>query len=294
MEIYKGSPENIYFRNYLEGTLANITDTVTVAISGDGITGSPVTLSVTKVDDGVYRATIPATATAEEGEITAVWSYSTLTVSQTYTVVTPYVETYDLLSICPSGTSWDDIKYSELYARNKINGVTGQSFGKFTSSESAQGKGTDYLLLPKRILSINKLYKNNVLVIDIDGDTNTFGEDVMVSPSKYSIVIDRDYDVTEHRQTGIIYRGGAFREEDSFVVNGLYGWDSVPSDISSCAKELVSDYWCKDNTWRESYVSKIKAGDWQAEFSSDVFTGTGNSYVDLILTDYIWINMVVI
>ena len=57
MEIYKGSPENIYFRNYLEGVLANITDTVTATISGDSITGSPVSLSVTKVEDGVYRAT---------------------------------------------------------------------------------------------------------------------------------------------------------------------------------------------------------------------------------------------
>jgi len=57
---------------------------------------------------------------------------------------------------------------------------------------------------------------------------------------------------------------------------------------------LVDDYLCRDKAWREKYVKKLSNGDWSVEFDGRAFSGTGNSIVDAILSDYVWHRMIVI
>lgn len=58
--------------------------------------------------------------------------------------------------------------------------------------------------------------------------------------------------------------------------------------------ELMKDYFSKDKVWRNKYIKNISTFDWKFEYDSATFSGTGNNYVDQILSDYVITQMVVI
>lgn len=291
MEIYKSSPENAYLRIYVEGVLTDAESEVTATLFGDE---EPVELEVDKVSDieGTYKTTIPAMYTSEEGDIFIQWTFDDTVKTDVFTIVTPYIDTYTLLSLCPVGTTWEEAKYAEQYARLKIEAATGQSFGNQNKSVNLKGRGTDVLVSTERIISFNSLTENNVLVID--SEINIFGENIKVSDTNFGLCVDRTSSIVDYRQTGIRDRGGIFKESYDYLVEGSFGWESVPVEVAAASQELISDYWCSDNQYRESYVKRIKSGDWSVDFDSGVFAGTGNSYVDSLLSDYYIINMVVV
>jgi len=39
--------------------------------------------------------------------------------------------------------------------------------------------------------------------------------------------------------------------------------------------------------WKNQYIKNIQTFDWQFEYNSDIYKGTGNSYVDTLLSDYV-------
>lgn len=298
MEIYKDSSETVYLRNYVNGVLTNLDSVpeveLEVIVGDEAESGSGTTLSVATGATGVYSVTIPQSATVAESVAVLYWASEDLAKTDRYNVVTPYIDTYDLISLSPEGTDWEDLKYAEQYARNKINQATGQTFGKTYGSIEVPGRGSDVLPLTKRLIDYSYIYENNSLIIDVEEEENLFGYDIRVSDTNASLLIDRDTDIVEYRATNSSYRGSAFAEDYQYKIVGNFGWNYVPSAIESCAKELVGDYWCNDNKWRESYINKMKSGDWQVEYHPGVYMSTGNSYVDAVLSDYLWHRFVVL
>lgn len=294
-EIYKQLSEDIFLKNYVNGVLHDASGPVTVEIFQDG--DSIATPSTTHISTGIYSANIASSHTQEETELTAIWSYNSTTKTDKYDVVTPYLDVQTIISLAPDGTPWEDAKYAEAYARNKITRATAQTFGNELKTILVLGRGTDYLPLPHRIIDFTQMYENNNLVIDSNIDLNIFNQfGVVVSSTNFALVLDpvgRDF--AEFRQTGIKFMGRAFKESYSYSIFGRFGWESVPEAIASATRELIEDYWCQDNKWREAYVLNIKTtSGWQVEFQPGVFVSTGNSYVDYILADYTWLGVVII
>jgi hypothetical protein len=58
--------------------------------------------------------------------------------------------------------------------------------------------------------------------------------------------------------------------------------------------ELMKDFFSKDKEWRNKYIKSIQTFDWQFEYDTSSFTGTGNNYVDQLLLTYVINKMVVI
>jgi hypothetical protein len=85
-----------------------------------------------------------------------------------------------------------------------------------------------------------------------------------------------------------------FRRSKSYKVHARFGWDYVPNEIRDAAVELMKMYFAKDRVWRERYVKKISTTDWDFEYSSEAFGGTGSSYVDKLLSDYVITQMVLV
>jgi hypothetical protein len=56
----------------------------------------------------------------------------------------------------------------------------------------------------------------------------------------------------------------------------------------------MKDYFSKDKVWRNKYMKSIKTFDWQFEYNSAVYSGTGNLYADQLLAPYVINKMVVI
>jgi hypothetical protein len=293
VELYIGQSANIYLRLYSDGILTDPLGSVTAKLFDELVLIE--TLDVIDVEPGIYKVILSSLDTYKEGELSIEWSYDDIIKTDVYNVVTPYIDTFDLLEIMPEGTEWADAKYAEQYARYKINSATGQTFGNQSKIlDGVKGRGTDVLPLPQRAIRIDKLFENNRLVIDIDQNYNVFNDKIKISPSKYSLLIDKEEDVVDFRQTGIKNRGGAFKESFNYSIKGKFGWESVPPDIASCSKELIKSYLCSDKVYKESYLLAIQNGDWSLEFNPGVFSSTGNVYCDHILSDYININLVVI
>ena len=75
---------------------------------------------------------------------------------------------------------------------------------------------------------------------------------------------------------------------------GKYGWDKVPGNVQQACVELMKDYFGKDNIWKNKYIKNIQTFDWKFEYSSEVYSGTGNAYADQLLAPYVINRMVVI
>jgi len=56
----------------------------------------------------------------------------------------------------------------------------------------------------------------------------------------------------------------------------------------------MGDYFAKDKVWTNKYVKSVSTFDWDFEYSSDAYKGTGNAYADQLLYPYVLTTMVVI
>lgn len=288
MEIYTNLSEKITLLNIVSGELVDLPSLPSVGIYyNDVVLYSP---TVTKVPDsvGIYEATTQPHPV--EIDIRAKWSTGHV---QDISIVTPYINVSDLYRNIESGRSWSEVKKAESWARHKINNATLQKFGKSLDQVSEQGDGTDVLPLRKRIVEIESISQNGILVYDPEDDINKLGFGVGITASNSAIYLNKN-DPKEYAQTSIMHRGGGFVEDYTYLVEGYFGWESVPEDIVLCAQELFNDYFCNDSTWKKSYVDSIKAEGFSVKLNPRVFNGTGNSFVDNILSQYVWTNWVVV
>ena len=279
MELYRNSVNDIEFRFYVGRVLTDVDAVPTVALKLNGVALPSRTVS--QVADGVYSAQLLYADTFEEGELEAKWTFtylgSTSEKIEYHTVVTPYV---DLGYLYELNETDEDIYWAEIFSRYQIDRFTGQKFGLRKGWIKASGNDTSYLILPEHTESITNLYEGN---LEVWNNVDQFEVDVQVCKSGFALhSFSGEYDVA------------MFKSGKQYEAWGQFGYKRVPDDVSSCAKMLVDDFLCHDRSWREKYVKKLSNGDWGVEFDGRVFSGTGNSIVDAILSDYVWHRMIVI
>jgi len=54
----------------------------------------------------------------------------------------------------------------------------------------------------------------------------------------------------------------------------------------------MKDYFAKDTVWRNKYIKNISTFDWDFEYTSEAYAGTGNAYADRLLADYVMVSKV--
>ena len=292
MEIFRDSSQQLPMKVYVNRTLTDADSLPTVSLKLNGVALS--SHSVTKESTGVYVVQLKFADTFEEGELEATWTYAVgsepITRVETHTVVTPYIDVESLYELPHSD---EEIRLAEKYARSQIENYTGQKFGRHRSWVRAQGKGTDVLILPERLITPTHLYENGTLVWE-SGETDNIISSVEVTPSGFALRITDKEDPIEYSISGTMYHGGRFVEDYTYEVMGEFGYAHVPSNVIMCGNMLVEDFFCKEQSWRAKYAQKINSGDFAVELNQRVFSGTGNSVVDAILSDYMWHRMVVI
>lgn len=276
MEIYRNSVQDLEFRFYRNRVLTDVDAIPTVSLKLNGVSLPSRTASHSGT--GVYAVQLLYADTFEEGEVTAEWTFAfngvTTNKIEYHKVVTPYVDLNYLYELSQDD---DEIKWAEVFSRKQIDKYTAQSFGLHKDWIKSPGNGSQYLILPERIVTVTHIYEN---------DTEIWGD------------VANDYDIGITRSAFALQANGdtfaTFKEGVSYEVWGEFGYKHVPEDVADCARMLVDDYLCKDKAWKEKYVKKLSNGDWSVEFDGRVFSGTGNSIVDAILSDYVWHRMIVI
>jgi hypothetical protein len=208
------------------------------------------------------------------------WQYNSISYSNTtyLDVVTPYVDIQEAAQEMGFGSDANDpnhkthqeLKLAERYARNIIEGHTGQKFYLHDDRFFTIGSDSDTLSMPKKINRLHTLYANDELLIDNINSVNNLGI------------------VVENTVSGFGIRANHFSgvNDDVYIANGM-----VPPSINDSSPKM---YFAKDRVWRDRYVKKISTTDWDFEYSSEAFSGTGSSYADKLLADYVITQMVLV
>jgi len=267
-----------------------------------------------EVDSGTYLVYIPLTYTNRQRQLRLNWSYTVGGVSaqkdHKIFVQTPYTDmsqSIDSLGLGsdysdPNSKSYFELCNAERYARKLIEAYTGQQFYLYDDVQIAYGSGSDILPLPYKLSELHELYQNDILLLDTIHSINNWNYNTIISESGFGLRVNRAnmLDNTVYTANGMIPPtindtwGGSFSTGSTYRVQGRFGWEEVPDEVDLACIELMKDYFSKDKVWRNKYMKAVQTFDWQFEYNSSVYSGTGNLYADQLLLPYVINKMVVI
>ena len=257
-----------------------------------------------------YLIADPETETALNRVLKVTWSFALDGYDTThidyYKVETPYASLDDIYdyhgwSAQPSDLNYMDpheITKAEKLARTIIIGYTNQDFGLRYGLQEEFGRGSDALELLEVMQSIDKVWENDILVIDNTTDPvyNTFGFSMELTLTNKAVrIYNPGWSVRYDNQVDpAILFYGRFRNNSRYKFEGLIGYKYVPEDIKLASMMLVGDMLTNDYNWRNKYLNKVNLSEVSFSMAGGAFNGTGNIAVDNILDLYRNIRIVVI
>ena len=312
-EILKGESSRVQVAIYKNGKLINADGNVVVNIyDADDATNVLISTgnAINEPPLGIYAFYLSPTVTDIKRILRVEWLYSVDSVATSTTnfvsVLTPYATVSDIVDYYDFGTNPQDLNYrspnkiirAESLARTLIDGYSGQTFNKKYGSQEVFGIGSDAVWLTERMLSIDKMYENNVLMIDNTASPayNNFGYGLEITQTGKTIrIINTDSDIRYDNMVDptILYYG-KFRDHSRYKFFGEIGWSYVPQDIKLCSILLVGDLLSNDAAWRNKYLKQVSLSEIDFTMHSGAFNGTGNLIVDNILDRYRNVGIVII
>jgi hypothetical protein len=313
--IQTNSQERIYLNVYSNGdlTLADTLPRVSIYDADNNataITGYSNQVVTDENGDGLYSFLLKPNVTNLKRVLEVVWTYTQGGIQATnydyFSVETVYAGIGEITDFLGFGTEPSDLNYydpkaiasAEKFARTIIDGYTGQKFSTYYGSQEQYGKGSDAIYLTEKMLTIDKVWENDILLIDntVSPAVNTFGFALELSPTGKTLrILNMGWDVRYDNNVdpNILYYG-RFRDNARYKIQGQIGYKYVPEDIKIAAMLLVNDILSNDYNWRNKYLKKVDLSEISFEMAGGAFNGTGNVAVDNILDQYRNVNIVVI
>jgi hypothetical protein len=270
-----------------------------------------------ETDNGNYELILPFSISSRNRKLKLVWTYTVNgEVGQNISyvdVVTPYTDLSEAIDALNFGVdpsdpdyhSYEELMLAEKYARKIIENYTFDQFYLYDDVQIVMGAGDDSIATLYKVNQLHELYANDILLVDNPNNINNVGYDIVPSSTGYGLKIDRGSSITRDNTVYLangmtsptIYDQGFqgfFQRGVFYRIQGRFGWDSIPDEVSVATIELMKDYFNKDQQWKHKYVKNIQTFDWNFEFDGSVYNGTGNFYVDSILSNYVVKQMLVI
>ena len=311
-QIVRGTTELAEFEIYNDGQLTNADGDVTVSIT-DANYGTAVGTGGTATNDpalGKYTFNLDPSYTNLNRVLRIQWDYhvggKAVSAEDFYEVFTPYASVSKIIDYYNFGTRPSDPNYirhediiqAERVARYQIDTYANQSFGRYWGDQEQFGYDSDAIELTQRMVNIEKMYEDGILVIDYTQDPvyNTWGYDIELSTTNKAVrILKNGVDVIYEGQFDptILYYG-KFRQHTRYKFYGELGWTYVPQDIQYCAMKLAGNILAKDAQWRERYLKKVDLSEISFELADGAFNGTGDVIVDSILDNYRTTGIVII
>lgn len=313
--INTNSQEKIELQVFSNGVLSQADSLPSLSIydadnATNPIAGFSMLDSYDETPAGVYSFLLTPAITNINRVLEVVWSYvvngNPVTQKDFYAVETPYAtvsEAMDFLGYnpIPSEINYMDPKNvvkAEKIARTIIEGYTGIKFYTYYGGQEIYGIGANTIQLTEKMLSLDQIYENEILVYDQTQDPvyDTFGYNTEISPSGYQIRIwfPGWQDGWNNEMDPEIYEYGRFRDNYLYRFVGQVGYKYVPEDIKLASMLLIQDILSNDYNWRNKYLAKVNLSEISFEMAKGAFNGTGNITVDNILDQYRKANIVII
>lgn len=325
-EIYINTSTPAATKFYVKGEAVSPSSAVTVQvydITNDPVISpaiNPSTVLVTltaeqnDVDQGSYNVYLPLSYTTRSRKFKLVWNWQHNSISYSNTtyldVVVPYVDIQEAVQDLglgsdandPNHKTYHELKMAEKYARKMIEYYTGQKFFLSDDTFTIMGNDSDTLPLSRKIDTLYSLHQNDQLWINNLQSINNLGYAIEPTTSGFgvkvnqSILLDNDAYIANGMVPPSIHdiSPNIFKRGRQYKVYGRFGWSSVPEEVSQAAIEIMKIYFSQDRLWKDRYVNKISTTDWDFEYGSGAFSGTGSGYADKLLLDYVVTQMVVV
>lgn len=319
-EVFKNSNDPINTKIFFKGHIVDADGNVSVSVYditkdaaiipniNPAVPIATFTATKDETNIGSYSVFLSQSVTNRNKRLQLDWSYYVEGAQFKHTtfcnVVTPYCNFAEAIEDLNIGTdpsdpnykSYHELKMAEKYARNIIEDYTGQEFFLYEDQEVAYGVGSDILPLPYRINAIHQVYSDDLLLTDNLENINNWGYEPIISETGFGIRLNRSnlLDNTVYIANGMIppsindmNAGQAFRSGIRYRVTGAFGWDYVPDQVEQACIQLMGHYFGKDRMWADRYLKNVSTFDWDFEYSSEAFTGTGCAYADKLLSDFV-------
>ena len=325
-EIYVNTSTPATTKIYVKGEAVTPSSSVTVKvydITSDPVISPPInsssilatlTAEQSEVDVGSYNLYLPLSYTQRSRKFKLIWEWMYEGVSYSNTtlldIITPYVDIQEAAqemglgsdSNDPNHKTYQELKLAERYARNIIENYTGQKFYLHDDYFSSVGNDSDTMPLTKKVNRLHTLHANDQLLIDNLNQVNNLGLTIDTTTSGFGLkvniasILDSDVYIANGMIPPSIHDSSPdiFRRSKSYKIYARFGWDYVPNEVRDAAVEIMKIYFAKDRIWKDRYVKKISTTDWDFEYSSEAFSGTGSSYADKLLADYVITQMVLV
>ncbi len=211
----------------------------------------------------------------------------------------------------------DYVEYEQL-ARAIIDSVIGSKGFMFEKGLlQTVGQGTDYLPLWDLVYKVLKVYENGKLVFDASLETPEIGdftykitEDRSAIYKEFKVPLET-YNRAERKPLKYPYaisdsenannlndsydsaynilptQGVMFPEGWDYIIIFETGHRVIPHDIRDATNRLIEDIKCGKLDYYKKFIKNYKTDQFQIEFDSRMFEGTGNLLVDKALEKYI-------
>ena len=312
-QINNGDYETLELIVVKNGEQVNADGDVDISIYNADDSTNTVIVSGTATNElpfGKYTYDIGPTVTALNKVVRADWTYSvnssSVVQSTFYEIVTPYTTVSDIADYYNFGTQpsdpdyrpYEQIKNAERLARTVVEGYAGQKFGKRSGSQEVFGNGSDACFLTEPMLSIDKMYENDILVYDAisSPSVNQFGFDLTLTQTNKTVrIVNAGWDVRydNNIDPSILYYG-RFRNNSRYRFEGVIGWNYVPPNVKLATTILAGDYLYSDAAWRIRYLKEVSMSEITFKMHNGAFNGTGNVLVDNMLDMYRNVGIVII
>jgi hypothetical protein len=227
---------------------------------------------------GVARVTWTFTVGDGNGEYTD---------TEAHEIVTPLLTNSEIKEIHPLATP-AEVEKIEKATRHIIQAHTGQKFGKYIGVREIQGNSSRKLLLPERLLTLEKV-DDVAATPDFSVQNNGF---ILIHKPWGVPPVKADAWGLHYHTGGVIHNPngvnlGVWNAEHIYRVEGVWGWEEIPAPVKESAKLLINDYAAADIAYRDRYLTSMTAADWRIQFNSGAFLRTGNVRADQLLSDYV-------
>ncbi len=247
--------------------------------------------AVSKVD-GKFSLLLTYEQTKYDGPITIVWKTTNFEKTTKENVVTPIVSLERINSLFSTDQTVQELRDLEEAVRTIIESYTQQSFGYFVGKYLVQGTGSKTLALPQKLLKLNGITSDGQMLYSVDAFSYGDGWYLESSRDNYlTIKMAPPEELLPYVVSGVIHVPDSyyksFYDNASYVIDGEWGYLSVPEDVQHAALLLANDYACNESVYRDRYLKMVKsASDNQLQFHNAAFAGTGNVRADQILRLY--------
>lgn len=209
-------------------------------------------------------------------------------------LIRPYATPERIVQIAdiPGSASgnFDLLRKLEKKARLSLNSFIGDNFYKEKKTFTVFGQNADIITTPIPIQRIDKIYEDDLLVYERDNSTYQLDFPLEIDSSKTRIKIlnssINNKEILEFPKFSIFYYEGIFRKDFAYKIDGIWGWEYIPSDIELATALIVEDYLCNDFNIRNKNIAELSNDAYDIKYASDFSTGTGNLIVDNLIAKY--------